>query len=315
MQALAFRDTQFEIIDRDGNPWLRANQIGLALGYSNPRQKIHELYTRNADEFTEKMTALIRLPDLRTQTGDAADKLPAPLPQSEVTGQMREVRIFSLRGAHLLGMFARTEPAKEFRRWVLDVLEGVAEIPAKAKPKKPKAIAGAITEEQQSIIRALVKNHLETLPKEKQGAAARKCWGSLSKSFACKSYKDIPAEQFSEAVSLLSRRFLEGEFLGKEPEPKPIALNEFDLAMLYTFSSAAMQLCDMGERMQPAIDALRPMALFGVNARLESCRLAVSHFYKQMGPQMEAAAQKEKLFNEWMDLGAAEDRSRPIIRG
>ena len=182
------------------------------------------------------------------------------------------------------------------------------------KPQKPNSLTGALTEEQQSIIRDLVRNYLETLPKEQQGAAARKCWGSLTKSFACKSYKDIPAEQFSEAVSLLSRRFLEEEFLGKAPEQPAITLSQFDLAMLYTFSSAAMQLCDMGERLKPAIEALRPMALFGVHARLESCRLAVGYFYNHMGPQMEAVARQEKLYNEWMDLGAAEDPSRPIIK-
>lgn len=32
-------------------------------------------------------------------------------------------RVFSLRGAHLIGMFARTNKAQEFRRWVLDVIE------------------------------------------------------------------------------------------------------------------------------------------------------------------------------------------------
>ncbi|TWH63831.1 hypothetical protein LX59_03082 [Azomonas agilis] len=138
---------------------------------------------------------------------------------------------------------------------------------------------------------------------------------ALSKLKAIRSARAVPQEVFNEGAKMVAQRFLEGDFLGKEPKPKPITLNQLDLAMLYTFSSAAMQLCDMGERMKPAIEALRPMGLFGVNARLESCRLAVSHFYKQMGPQMEAAAQKEKLLNEWMDLGAAEDRSRPIIRG
>ena len=35
----------------------------------------------------------------------------------------KKVRIFSLRGAHLIAMFARTPVAKEFRRWVLDILD------------------------------------------------------------------------------------------------------------------------------------------------------------------------------------------------
>jgi hypothetical protein len=48
------------------------------------------------------MTALVKLP-----TG----------------GGEQETRIFSLRGAHLLGMFARTPIAADFRRWVLDILD------------------------------------------------------------------------------------------------------------------------------------------------------------------------------------------------
>ncbi|MFN2858042.1 P22AR C-terminal domain-containing protein, partial [Escherichia coli] len=35
----------------------------------------------------------------------------------------KKVRVFSLRGAHLIAMFARTPVAKEFRRWVLDILD------------------------------------------------------------------------------------------------------------------------------------------------------------------------------------------------
>jgi len=81
------------------------------LGYHNPAKKIHELYRRHADEFTETMTAVISLPDPDPQTGGA--------------GQMRQVRVFSLRCAHLLAMFARTPKAKALRRWVLDLIDTV----------------------------------------------------------------------------------------------------------------------------------------------------------------------------------------------
>ena len=100
---LAFRETSLEIIEWQGDPWLRGQQIADALGYRNPRQAVDDLYSRNAAEFTPAMTEVIDLP-----TG----------------GGVQPVRIFSLRGAHLLGMLARTERAAEFRRWVLDVLEG-----------------------------------------------------------------------------------------------------------------------------------------------------------------------------------------------
>lgn len=102
--ALAFHETTFQVVDRDGEAWLRGAQVALALGYKNAENAIKDLYTRNAAEFTDQMTQVVELP---------------------TAGGVQKVRIFSLRGAHLLGMFARTARAAEFRRWVLDILEGI----------------------------------------------------------------------------------------------------------------------------------------------------------------------------------------------
>ena len=41
----------------------------------------------------------------------------------QTAGGVQKIRVFSLRGAHLLGMFARSKRAKAFRRWVLDIIE------------------------------------------------------------------------------------------------------------------------------------------------------------------------------------------------
>lgn len=99
--TLAFEGTKFDVVDRNGRPWLRSPQIAGALGY-NRADRIYDLYTRNADEFTDSMTAVVDL---------------------DTAGGRQKVRIFSLRGAHLLAMFSRTKVAKAFRRWVLDVLD------------------------------------------------------------------------------------------------------------------------------------------------------------------------------------------------
>ena len=82
--ALSFHEVQFDIIDRNSQPWLRSQQISVALGYSRGDQA-NDLYSRNADEFTEAMTALV---ELETSSGGK-----------------QQVRIFSLRGCHLLGMW------------------------------------------------------------------------------------------------------------------------------------------------------------------------------------------------------------------
>jgi len=193
MQALTFRNTQFDITDRNGQPWLRGLQIGGALGYAKPDHAIWKLYETHADEFTEQMTTLIDLP---------------------TKGGVQQVRIFSLRGAHLLAMFARTKVAKEFRGWVLDVLEGIALAPANPK-RKPKALPNGLTTDQQGALKALVAARIEDLPETARGRAARVCWSALKAKFGC-GYKEIAPERFTEAVSLVARIVLEGELL--EPE-------------------------------------------------------------------------------------------------
>ena len=101
--VLVFESTEFDVVDIHNVPWLRGLQVASALGYRNPTADIQNLYSRNADEFTEEMTQVMELP---------------------TAGGIQPVRIFSPRGCYLLGMLARTEKAKAFRAWVLDVLEG-----------------------------------------------------------------------------------------------------------------------------------------------------------------------------------------------
>lgn len=103
--VLVFQDTEFDVTDLRGQPWLRGLQVATALGYKNAAQDIKNLYSRNEDEFDDSMTQIVELP---------------------TAGGIQPVRIFSPRGCYLLGMFARTDKAREFRRWVLDVLEGHA---------------------------------------------------------------------------------------------------------------------------------------------------------------------------------------------
>ncbi|MFM5508195.1 P22AR C-terminal domain-containing protein [Aeromonas rivipollensis] len=106
MNSIRFHDTQFTVIPHHGQPWLTAPQIAQALGYASD-DAVSRIYRRNADEFTPCMTLTVKLTVKGFGNGSSE----------------KEVRIFSLRGAHLIAMFSRTALAKEFRRWVLDVLD------------------------------------------------------------------------------------------------------------------------------------------------------------------------------------------------
>lgn len=104
--ALTFQNTHFDVIEQHNQLWLSAAQIGKALGYAR-EDSVSRIYDRNRDEFSSGMSMTVNL----TVNG--------------INNSLRQksVRIFSLRGAHLIAMFARTAIAKQFRRWVLDILD------------------------------------------------------------------------------------------------------------------------------------------------------------------------------------------------
>lgn len=101
--VIKFQNTELNILDRNGQKWLTASDISCALGYSQS-DSVGRLYDRHKDEFSADMTATVNL----TVVG---------------TNLKAKRRIFNRRGAHLIAMFAKTDLAKEFRKWVLDVLD------------------------------------------------------------------------------------------------------------------------------------------------------------------------------------------------
>lgn len=110
--ALKFGAHEVETITREGRLWMSAAEVGRLLEYACPEKAIRQLYNARADEFTATMTKIIKV---------------------MTAGGKQAVRFFSMRGAHLLAMFARTDKAKAFRIWVLDILDReVADLKAQA---------------------------------------------------------------------------------------------------------------------------------------------------------------------------------------
>lgn len=100
--VLHYHDHAMEAVEIDGQRWLRVAQICAPLGLAS-EFVLRRIVDRNIDEFTPDETRLIAL---------------------ATEGGTQKVRLFSLRGARLLALLARTPEAKAFRRWVLDLLEG-----------------------------------------------------------------------------------------------------------------------------------------------------------------------------------------------
>ncbi|HAS1047738.1 TPA: hypothetical protein I3790_000533, partial [Enterobacter cloacae] len=103
---LNFHGVMLNPVENVTGVWLTSADVAKALGYKSTKS-ISNLFTQYEDEFSQGMTMVIE-----SMTNG-------------INGSCRrlKVRVFSLRGAHLIAMFARTPVAKEFRRWVLDILD------------------------------------------------------------------------------------------------------------------------------------------------------------------------------------------------
>ena len=170
MTTLTFQNTTLSVINKNNQIWLTTKEIGKGLGYRNPSADIANLYDRNADEFTAEMTALIEMP---------------------TAGGIQKVRIFSLRGAHLIAMFSRTKIAKEFRKWVLDILDEEVR-------KTTALLPNTITPEQQQAIQSAVQQaHHRT------GLHWQEIYRQLKQAFKVAKYDQIPQDQFGNAMAFI----------------------------------------------------------------------------------------------------------------
>lgn len=105
-----FQGVTLKPVERGGDWWFSSSDLAKALGYKKA-DAVTQIYSRYSDEFGTNMSTTLRERVVR-KTG-SVEML---------------VRFFSLRGAHLVAMFASTPKAKEFRRWVLDILDREVEI-------------------------------------------------------------------------------------------------------------------------------------------------------------------------------------------
>ena len=178
-QSLCFNDFTFSPVIHDNQPWIPARQLANALGYKDERS-VHKIYERNKDEFSSMMSTVVNL----------------------TTGVMElPTRIFSLRGCHLLAMFARTPVAKAFRRWVLDVIEQYGDRVPVAEPVtlNDELISAA----ERAELKLIVDAKLSTYPAAVQGKACAEIWAKFNRHFRIAEYKQLPTRLMPDAREFL----------------------------------------------------------------------------------------------------------------
>ena len=179
--ALCFNNFTFTPVTHQNSLWIRAAELARALGYSS-EEKVSRVYRRNEDEFTPDMTQVIEITD-RPELGTSKNLI-------------NKARIFSLRGCHLLAMFARTPVAKAFRRWVLDVLDRLAAEERAALPEVPHIAITPSTTASRKPLEKLVK-----VWARQSGLIVGDCWTMLNAAFNLQSITELPEEWIPDAIA------------------------------------------------------------------------------------------------------------------
>lgn len=135
-KSLVFKGHKITPFDKgDGKIWFTNKQLSELLGYKD-ESSVTRIFNRNKDEFTDGMSQTVNL--------TVSNK------NNEM--QNKRVRIFSVRGAHLVGILSKTEIAKALRRWLLDLAE---------KESKPQAeLANLDMDELKSLTINEMQNRL-----------------------------------------------------------------------------------------------------------------------------------------------------------
>lgn len=178
-QSLCFNEFSFTPVQHNDQPWIPARQLANALGYKDERS-VHKIYERNKEEFSSMMSTVVNL----------------------TTGVMElPTRIFSLRGCHLLAMFARTPVAKAFRRWVLDVIEQYGD---RVPIAHPVTLNDApISPEQRAELKLIVDTKVGMVPKAVQRRAYKEIWTRFNRHFHIAEYKQLPCSRMDNARDFL----------------------------------------------------------------------------------------------------------------
>ena len=180
--ALSFNDVNFTPVQQDNQAWITSRELGQALGYSR-EDAVNKIFERNSDEFTGSMTRNVKL---------------------TLQGQAREVRVFSLRGCHLIAMLSRTAIAKQFRKWVLDVLD--REVITKQLEGRQ-----SISPEQQALLHEIVARRSQGERK-----IFAEMWARHNRHFKIPRYAELLAIHFSEAVHYLETMELKAKVSTKQ---------------------------------------------------------------------------------------------------
>ena len=183
------------------------------------------------------------------------------------------------------------------------------------QPKPTKALPDGLTADQIETVKKLHNALVKSAPKELQAKIAITLWSAVKSKFGV-SYKEVPAGQFAEVLSVMSRvavdkGVLYGELLEKQPAPQGVVLTERQMghfaAGAYMLDLATRRLADLSEPLKMLGARDKGVSAWTIRDESEiwikNCRSALEAVLPQMGDNFYRGSVQESL--RMMDALAA----------
>ena len=247
MNALTFNQVYLNPVSQPDNQiWITAVDLAKALGYKKA-DAVTQIYKRNEDEFPLSMAQTLKLSVC-----------------GENKGLQRNIRIFSLRGCHLVAMFAKTAVAKQFRKWVLDLIENEAN----------KLTGRSTTRDDRTGLRNAVNAIVS-----KKGLLYPDAYRLVHQRFNVEHIDELTLEQVGEATEYLHRLMLGGE---KSAE----AISERDTHNLVLAAQNMDWIYQWYQHYKPALKHLNPRAVATIDDSFGVAWVYLVDFGKRNGMKL-----------------------------
>ena len=241
-----FNEHAVRVIQIEDAPWFVATDVAESLGYKSPKDAASYL------DDDEKGSAIVRTP-----------------------GGDQKLTVINESGLYALVLRSRKPEARKFAKWVTsEVLPAIRKTGKYERPTTPYTVqpSDTLNESQQIALRAMLESNVKRLPHEKQAGAMIKGWSKLKAHFGVP-YRQIPASEFTEALSIIARHVSEWELVedaAKQPDAAP-KLNAFMQALAAARENAMSYLNGFRKAVQagqlgPRIDDIPSALLEGIVA-------------------------------------------------
>lgn len=258
-----FNNNDVRVILRDGEPWFVATDVAESLGYKSPKDAASYL------DDDEKGSAIARTP-----------------------GGDQKLTVINESGLYALVLRSRKPEARKFAKWVTsEVLPSIRKTGQYTAAPYTVQPTDTLNEAQQTALRAMLESNVKRLPEAKRGAAMVQGWSKLKAHFGVP-YRQIPASEFTEALSIIARHVTDWELVdetAKKPEPLPNAFTQAMAAARDNAHAYINQLRESPPSEKPHLEDIPGQFLEGIVAEALMCNRFLAGFdfrTGQMGVQL-----------------------------